>query len=401
MTLDPAAARALFPGLLDKTFLDAACVSLAPVPAVEAIHAFLRDAMLCPAPSATLHHIAMDRSRETAREQAARLIHASPDEIALVESTTAGLSAIVPALPLADGDNVLLCDLEFLQVAIPFDARRIEMRRVPHAGGMVTTADFAAACDSRTRAIAVSSVQWSSGLKMDLAGLSGLARERGLWLVVDAIQQLGASPLDASALGIDVIVCGGHKWLNAPFGCGFLYVHRSRHDQLEPLTRGYLTLTEPPGGWGAYFSTPSITPFREYRYLADARKFETGGTANYPGAIGLAASLKLIHHLGPASESHIRALSRSLIDGLRRRNARVLTPDDDALRAGIVTFRLSDDPGADAALAAHLADRRIYVSTRYSSNIGGTRVSTHFFNNQDEVGQLLEAVDDFQTASLS
>jgi cysteine desulfurase/selenocysteine lyase len=392
--------RAVFPGTHDKAFLDAACVSLASTTAAQAIESFLRDAMLCPQPTATAQHIAMDISREAARIEAARLINASTEEIAIVESTTAGLSSIVPAIAFEDGDNVLMCDLEFLQVAIPFDNlrryKRVELRPVHHRGGIVTAEDFAKACDARTRAIVVSSVQWSNGLKLDLAAMSEVAARHGAWLIVDAIQQLGASRLDVSKLGVDFLVCGGHKWLNAPFGCGFLYVKKERLSAVEPLTRGYLTLTDPEGGWGKYFSTPDITPFRDYDYIGTAKKFETGGTANYPGAIGLGASLKMINDITPAAiESHIRELTGVLIEGLSKRGASIVTPREDEKHAGIVTFRFFDDPNQDALLAQSLAERKVYVSTRYTSNIGGTRVSTHFFNNLDDINHLLDAVDNY------
>ncbi|MDQ3013701.1 MAG: aminotransferase class V-fold PLP-dependent enzyme [Acidobacteriota bacterium] len=395
--------RALFPGASDKTFLDAACVSIAPTVAVEAITKFLNDAMLCPEPSATAQHIAMDAARETVRTEAAKLINASIDEIAIVESTTAGLNAIAGAIPFEDGDNVVMCDLEFLQVAIPIDNlrrfKRIELRPVHHHNGMVTAEDFARACDSRTKAIVVSSVQWSNGLKLDLGALSGVAIKHSAWLIVDAIQQLGASVIDASTLGVDVVACGGHKWLNAPFGCGFLYINQKRLGEIEPVMRGYLTLQDPEGGWGRYFATPEITPFREYGYVSNAKKFETGGTSNYPGAIGLGASLKLINDIGAAAiEEHVRELSRELIEGLKRVDARVVTPDEDKRRAGIVTFRMFDEPERDERLAEFLLSRRIYISTRYTAGIGGTRASVHFFNNREDIGQLLEAVGQFDKA---
>lgn len=389
--------RGLFPGTDDKAFLDSACVSIAPSVSIEAIEEFLEDSMQCPQPSATAQHIAMDSRRETARIEAARLLNSSTDEIAIVESTTAGLNSIAAAMPFEDGDNILICDLEFLQVAIPFDnARRfrnLELRPVRHRNGLITVDDFAAACDQRTKAIVVSSVQWSNGLRLDLAGLSELARSRDIWLIVDAIQQLGVSSIDVSKLWIDAIACGGHKWLNAPFGCGFLYLNSRRFDQLEPLTRGYLTLKDPEGGWGKYFSTPEITPFRKYDYIADARKFETGGTSNYPGAIGLGASLKLINDLGAtAIESHVRSLSRYLIEGLKSLGANIVTPDHDSMRAGIVTFNVNDDPGSAVRLTQYLSEKRVYVSARYTGGIGGVRVSIHFFNNNEDVESLLDAL---------
>ncbi|MGH7484313.1 MAG: aminotransferase class V-fold PLP-dependent enzyme, partial [bacterium] len=99
-------ARQHFPGLLDKVFLDAACVSLAPRPAVEAIEKFLDLTMICPHESSTVHHIFMDELRAAARPAAARLINAHEDEIALVESTSHGLSLATNAIPLEPGDRI-------------------------------------------------------------------------------------------------------------------------------------------------------------------------------------------------------------------------------------------------------------------------------------------------------
>jgi cysteine desulfurase/selenocysteine lyase len=397
MMFNPEEIRPSFPGTHDKVFLDAACVSLAPLEAAEEIERFLVAAVRCPHDSATAHHLAMDAARDVARQEAARLLHAAPAEIALVENTTMGLNVALSAIPLGDGDNVVVCDTEFMQLVIPLvhlqQSRRIEIRRVPHRWGMISPGDFARVCDVRTAAILVSSVQWAHGWKVDLAALSEIAQTFGAWLVVDGIQHVGVSELDLSTLGVDLLACGGHKWLNAPFGCGFLFVNHRRLSQIEPATRGYLTLTPPTGGWGTYFSTPTITPFRDYEYVDDASKFETGGTANYPGAIGLGASLGLINRIGITEiEAYVRTLTRELIDCLRQEGLDVITPDDDSQRAGIVTFRISADPQEDSALVRFLAERGIYVSARYTAGVGGTRVSVHFYNTREDLIRLLDAI---------
>ena len=278
-------ARQHFPGLLDKIFLDAACVSLASRPAVEAIEKFLDLTMVCPLESSTAHHIFMDEMRSVARPAAARLINAHEDEIALVESTTHGLSLAANAIPLEPGDRILMSDLEFLEVAIPWTERKkdgIELDVVPNRNGEVRVEDFADRITPRTRVITISTVQWTNGYRCDLAAFSKLCRDRGIWLVVDAIQQLGAVPLDLRQTPVDILACGGHKWLNSPFGCGFLYVSRDALPRLRPPIRGYLSVSDPPGGWGAYFQTPTITPVRDYDFVCTARRYETGGTANYP-----------------------------------------------------------------------------------------------------------------------
>ena len=393
-------ARQHFPGLLDKTFLDAACVSLAPRPAVEAIEKFLDLAMICPLESSTHHHIFMDEMRAAARPACAALIGARDDEIALVESTTHGLSLAANAIPLAAGDRVLLSDLEFLQVAVPWTQKKkdgIEIDVVPNHRGEVRAEDFADRITPRTRVITVSTVQWTNGYRLDLAAFSRLCRERGVWLVLDAIQQLGAVPLNVQQTPVDILTCGGHKWLNSPFGCGFLYINRESQARLHPPTAGYLDIEDPAGGWGEYFQTPTITPVQDYHYVQTARRFETGGTANYPGAVGLAASLKLIQELGPERiEAHIRGLTDSLLKGLDTLGIDVVTPRAPQNRSGIITFSVGTAE-RNVALVTRLQERKILVSVRYTSGVGGIRVSCHFYNSQEDVERLLNAVGELRS----
>jgi len=388
-------ARQHFPGLLDKVFLDAACVSLAPRPAVEAIERFLDLAMVCPLDSSTHHHIFMDEMRAAARPAAARLINANPDEIALVESTTHGLTLAAASIPLERGDQVLISDLEFLEVAVPWVQRKaegIEIDVVLNRNGEVLVDDFAERVTSRTRVIAISTVQWNNGYRVDLNQLGKLCRERGIWLVVDAIQQLGAVPLDVRQTPVDILACGGHKWLNAPFGCGFLYVSRDALARLQPPLAGYLSVQDPPGGWGEYFQTPSVNPVRDYQFVKTARRFETGGTANYPGAVGLAASLKLIDQLGQRDiAEHILILTEQLLRGLDSLPVKVVTPRARENRSGIVTFSVGAAE-ENVRLMHRLQEEKILVSVRYTSNVGGIRVSCHFYNSAEDIGTLLAAL---------
>jgi cysteine desulfurase/selenocysteine lyase len=386
-------ARQYFPGVHDKVFLDSACVSLAPRPSVEAIGKFLDLAMVCPHESSTAHHIFMDEMRAAARPAVARLINASLDEIALVESTSHGLSIAASSIPLEKGDRVLMPDLEFFEVAIPWVEKRkdgIEIDVVPNRGGEVRVEDFAERITPRTRVIAISSVQWSNGYRCDLAALSKLCRERNLWFVVDAIQQLGAVPIDVREIAVDFLACGGHKWLTSPFGCGFLYINREALPRLHPPIPGYLSVEDPPGGWGAYFQTPSITPVRDYQYVASARRFETGGTANYPGAIGLAASVNLILGLGQRDiAEHVHRLTEKLVAGLHDLPVTLVTTFGKQNRSGIVTFSVGNAE-ENIRLMNQLLQSKILVSVRYTSNVGGIRVSCHYFNSEEDIHRLLE-----------
>jgi cysteine desulfurase / selenocysteine lyase len=386
--------RDQFPALRDKVFLDAACASLAPRAAAEAIGLLVADIQACPARSATAFHIQLDQARDAARPEAARLIGCAPEDVALVENTSAALTIASRALPLGAGENILVPDLEYLQVPlawrqVPPD-RAPEIRMVRHVDGTLPVEAFAAAADARTRAVVLSSVQWSNGYRADLDAIATFCRTRRLWLVVDAIQQLGAFPVDVRRTPMDILVCGGHKWLNAPFGAGFMYLSPESRTRMREPRAGYLSVNPPDGGWGEYFRTPGITPLQPVTFTDEARRFETGGTGNYPGMVGLTASLRIINQLGPAViEAHVRLLTELLIDGLDRLPVKVVTPRDPACRSGIVTFGLGN-VGREAALIEHLLDRRIMVSHRYTSGVGGVRVSCHFFNTTNDVAQLLD-----------
>jgi len=392
-----AAARSCFPGLRDKVFLDAACVSLMPVQADESLRLLSQQLLNCPARDASAHHIALDRTADQPRREIARLIGARPEDIALVESTTQGLQAVAAAVPLTRGDKILVGATEFLGVAVPWIPRQerdgFHIEVIPCRDGRLLVDDFARAIDAHTRMILLSSVQWNNGYRADLAAFAELAEKRGIILVVDAIQQLGAMPLDVGQTPVDFLVCGGHKWLNAPAGRGFLYVHPRQVERLPPPAWGYLNIVEPAVGWAEYFATPTIPAVRPYDFTPTARRFEIGGTANYPGNVVLGASLALINELGrDAIAEHIVRLTDRLIDGLRLAGATVVSPPERAARSGIITFTLGHGPARDGALLHQLWAARIVISQRYTAGIGGLRVSVHFFNNETDIDRLLEAV---------
>jgi cysteine desulfurase/selenocysteine lyase len=393
-------ARQHFPGLAGKTFLDAACVSLAPAPARDAVVQFLDMAVTCPARDASLHHIEMDRQRREAAGEVARLLHAEPRQVALVESTTHGLGLAALAIQPEPGSNVLVADTEFMQVAIPWqtaalrEVEDIEIRPVrSEHGGALPIAAFERAMDARTRVVCVSSVQWCTGYRLDMQRLGELCRARGVWLVVDAIQEIGAMRVDVRERHADFLVAGGHKWLNAPFGCGLMVVSDRVLAELRPPAQGYLSVEEPAGGWGQYFRTPSISPYHRHRHVRDGRAYEIAGTANYPGAVGLGASLRLINELGiERIEAHIRGLTDRLRAALAAAGARLVTPGDAAARSGITVFRWFDEPAADQALLERLLDQQVLVSMRFTAGVGGIRVSTHFYNDDEDIDRLIHAL---------
>jgi selenocysteine lyase/cysteine desulfurase len=392
-------ARSCFPGVQGRAFLDAACVSLMPVQADEALRRLGQDLLHCPARDASSHHIALDATADWPRREIAKLIHAPMEDIALVESTTHALQVVAAAVPLGAGDKILVGETEFLGLAVPWIGKRerqgygIEI--VPHHQGRILVEDFARRIDASTKMILLSSVQWNNGFRADLAAFSELAVHHDTVLVIDAIQHLGAVRLDVKATPVDFLVCGGHKWLNAPAGRGFLYANTRR--RWAAPARGYLHIQQPPEGWAEYFATPDIPAIRDYHFVEDARQFELGGTANYPGNVVLGASVGLLNEVGPAAiEAHVFSLGDPLMDGLNRLGATVVSPSEPLARSGILTFTLGHGPDRDRKCLHYLWDQAVVISHRYTAGVGGLRVSLHLYNNHDDVDRLIYAVRQFQ-----
>src|SRR5262249_38670112 len=176
--MDIPSARSFFPGTHNQVFLDAACVSLMPVQAEAALRRLGQEFVTCPARDASAHHIALDQTALAARCEAAKLIGARPDDIALIESTTQGLQAIATTVALGKGDKILVGSTEFMGLGVPWIGRRqaqgfgIEVVSCPD--GRVRIDDFARAADSRTRMILLSSVQWNTGYRADLSAFAEL-----------------------------------------------------------------------------------------------------------------------------------------------------------------------------------------------------------------------------------
>jgi selenocysteine lyase/cysteine desulfurase len=219
-------------------YFDHAAVSPLTLPAAAALSAWTENILA----NGDTNWLDSHRAVEQTRATAARLIGADTHEIALVPNTTVGLNLVAEGLDWRPGDNVVTLADEFPSNVYPWmnlGPRGVETRRVEtDASGRVDLARLAAACDARTRVVAVSWVGYATGFRHDVERIAEIAHDRSALFVLDAIQGLGVFPLDVSKTPIDALAAGGQKWLLSPEGAGIAYIRREHLDRLRPFGLG-------------------------------------------------------------------------------------------------------------------------------------------------------------------
>jgi cysteine desulfurase / selenocysteine lyase len=312
------------------------------------------------------------------RELAAGLIGADASEIAILTNTTYGINIAAQTFPWVPGDVIVVHDREFPANMYPWlalEKRGVIVRRIPPRGLLPDEdALVEAIAAPRVKLAAVSWVGFSTGYKSDLKRIGEACRAHGVRFVVDAIQGLGADFLSARDCHIDVLACGGQKWLLSPWGSGFAYIRRELVATLDPN----------PVGWMAVKGSDDFTRMVDYdlTWRDDARRFEVL-TLPFQDIAGLCASLALLHSWGPtAVAARVASLAGEIVDWARgRRGVQLVTPADPARRAGIVSLITADSAASSARLHA--------AGVEHSLREGAIRLSPHVYNTSEEVRRAL------------
>jgi selenocysteine lyase/cysteine desulfurase len=333
----------------------------------------------------TAPHLLPDRDLfaglQAARDAAARLINADTGEIALATNTGYGLNLAARALPLAQGDRVVLSDREFPANVYPWLMLRkqgIEVTLAPCTSEGWPDEDFllSALRDPRVKVLAVSFVQFSNGFRADLKKLSAAARANGTYLVVDGIQGVGNSVIDVHETPVDILACGGQKWLLSPWGSGFVYVRKQLIPTLEPAMTG----------WMAFEGTDDFSRLTEYNptFRADARRFEMI-TLPYQDFYGFSQSVELLLEIGIAEIAEVtRSLHEPILKWADARGMRVVSPRDERHRSAILCV------APDQAVEAYHAIKRARIVC--SLREGAIRLSPHCYNTVEEMEKVLDVL---------
>ncbi len=364
-----------FPVVTRSVYLAHAGVCPLPRRVAEAVAACARDGALGDQETA----VPRDFVAQT-RALAARLLGATPEEIALVGPTSLALSLVANGLTFRRHANVLVYFDDYPSNVYPWmslaergvEVRFLNVRRL----GEIRPLDVLGQVDEGTSLVALASCHFISGWRLDLPRLGPALRQRGILFCVDGIQTLGAFPTPVES--VDILAADAHKWLLGPCAAGILYVRREVQERLRPTVYGWHNLR-----------CPDFVAREELKFRSDARRYEAG-SANLLGLAGLKAALELVLEIGvDAITAELLRKRARLVAALRDKGYEVLgagAPPENA--SGIVSFHR---PGADmAALHARLAADAIHTSLR-TDRAGRRylRLSPHYYNTDAELDRAL------------
>ncbi|HEY7914682.1 MAG TPA: aminotransferase class V-fold PLP-dependent enzyme [Blastocatellia bacterium] len=319
------------------------------------------------------------RTYEETRAAAARMVGARPREIAFMKNTSDGLSAVANGIEWREGDSVVTCDVEFPSNFYPWmrvaEAFGVKLKTARERDGRIEPEEVISLIDARTRVVALSWVQFSSGFRSDIARVGRACRDRGVLFVVDAIQGLGALKLDVERDWVDVFAADAHKYLLGPEGVALFYVSDRCIDQIKPAVVGWTSVKD-------------YENYLDYSldYRDGAGRFECG-TLNTAGVYGLGAALDLFLEIGPEKvERYLLELGDYLAGSLTSKGYRVVSSRRAAEASAIVTC--THDRHEPGELYRILRNRNIFTAPR----VGRLRISPHFYNTREEIDALVEAL---------
>jgi selenocysteine lyase/cysteine desulfurase len=369
---DEAKRRELFPICREKIFFAHAAVTALPGFVAEAVCDYTRR-------SAENHQEFGDVLRDVkrTRKTCADFIGAQPDEIALLGPTSLGLSLFANGIPWREGDEVLCYHGDYPANVYPWlDLRRrgVVVRYLePAAPGEITPELVAAALTPHTRLVALASCHFFSGYRIDVEAIGALLHERGILFSLDAIQTLGAFPLDVAKAHVDFLSADAHKWLLGPLAIGIVYVKRAHFDLLRPTLLG---------AWNV--QSPNFHALDEIRFVPTAQRYEPG-VLNIAGIVGMRAALDFFLGVGHEQiAARLLELKAHLVGQIKPLGFEILGPPEGANASSITTF--CHPAGRSTALFAALEKKGVVASLRHDRDGHDyLRFSPHLYNTETEI----------------
>ena len=362
--------RDQFPVTEKLIYLNHAAVAPLPKCCAEAMKSFADDAL----EYGSLHYDKWMDTYEALRVAAAKLIGADRSEIAIVKNTSEGIATVAMGMDWRPTDRIVAFKEEFPANYYPWlrlEAQRcgVEWLSIHDPLHSIERATYGA------KLLAISFVQYLSGLRVDLNAIGEICHRNRCFFFVDAIQGLGAFPLNVRTAHIDALAADGHKWMLGPEGCGILYVQKDRQDSIFPKEFGWTNVA----GYNDYAS-------RDMTLRPDAGRYECG-TLNTVGCFGLRASIEFllevgVERIGPV----VQGLADRLAEGARQKGYQVLGDRTPENGSGIVALHKPNLDSRD--LVRDLKERGIVAAPRQ----GWVRFSPHFYISPEEIDRVVEAL---------
>jgi selenocysteine lyase/cysteine desulfurase len=361
--------RDLFPVTNNLVYFNHAAVGPLSTRAAEAMERHAHDQR----DFGALHWREWYREHDAVRASAARLINAEPREIAILKNTSEGLAFVAEGFRWHEGDNVVTTALEFPSNMTPWKnlgRRGVEVR----VAKLPTIDEIEPLVDARTRIVSVSSVAFHNGFVADLDALGDFCAQRQLLFCVDAIQSVGALPVDVRKSKISFLAADGHKWICGAEGAAIFFVAREHLESLDVMEYGWTNIRR----LGSFLDAPTDLH-------RDSRRFEAG-SLNTNGIYGLRAAIDLLLEIGiDEIAPKVIAIANALGDGLESIGFRVARP----IRSGIVAATPPVVDGRELLrLHGELEKEGIVCAPRE----GFLRFSPHFYNDRDEVSRVVEVL---------
>jgi cysteine desulfurase/selenocysteine lyase len=317
------------------------------------------------------------------RGLAAALLGCAPADVGLLTSTTEALALVPLGLELRSGDEVVLYEREYPNLVYPWlrlQKKSVRVRWVPDRGSRFELDDLVDLVTSRTRVVSLSLVNFVSGFRAPVEEIGRVCPERGIWLVVDAIQAAGAIPVSAAELGADVLAAGGYKHLLSGYAMALCYCSERARRELDIPIPGWV-------GTERFTRNDDVLAYEATSFSPDARRFEPS-LPSVSGLFGAAESLRLLVEADPCRiRRHVFGLLDGLVGELQERGYLVHSSLDPRERSTLLSFS-PPGPLDRVALEESLRERRVSVAIRE----GAIRVSPHMYNTRADIERLLEAL---------
>jgi len=369
-----------------KAYLNTAAQGLIPKQTSEALRRFLEKT------EGDEWGELREEVEKPAKREIAKLIGCNDEEVSFSVQTTDGFRRILLSIKPREGGNIVGIDLEFPSISMAIKTlsqrNQSELRIVKHRDGRYYVTDFEKLIDDKTYAVIFSSVVWVDGFMLPIREISEIAHERGVLVVVDGIQHVGAVNINVKKLGIDAMAVGGEKWLlNNVIGSGFIYVDKEVVEELEPPAQTLMNFQEPTEGWSKWWTKIDKDPWKPLEKSKTASKLDWGGGKPYILIEALRSSVEYLNKIGiERIEKHNRALKRRIIEEAEERGYKVLGyVEDEDKWSSITTISTGKGYVKEMEAVRIMREEGVQVSYRGSSGIGGIRISPHIYNDEADI----------------